>query len=60
MEKIEYFQLKELQLFQLSTIEDNGEDALEGATADDADADFINAALENEIFSPNGFLGHYV
>lgn len=45
---------------ELSTIEDNGEDALEGATADDADADFINAALENEIFSPNGFLGHYV
>ena len=45
---------------QLSTIEDNGEEALEGASADDADADFINVALENEILSENGFLTQFV
>ncbi|KAI4480327.1 hypothetical protein M0804_010325 [Polistes exclamans] len=39
--------------------EDNGEDALEGA-ADDADAEFINAALESEIVTGNGLLTNFV
>ncbi|XP_015587406.1 condensin complex subunit 1 [Cephus cinctus] len=43
-----------------STIEDNGEEALEGATADDADAEFINATLENDIVTGDGLLAKFV
>lgn len=43
----------------LSTNEDNGEEALEGAV-DDAEAEFIHAALENEIVTGNGVLAKFV
>ncbi|KAK2584063.1 hypothetical protein KPH14_006510 [Odynerus spinipes] len=39
--------------------EDNGEEALEGAI-DDADAEFINNALESEIVAGNGLLAKFV
>jgi len=39
--------------------EDNGEEALEGAM-DDAEAEFINDALENEIVIGNGLLAKFV
>lgn len=40
--------------------EDNGEEALEGAVADDADAEFITAALESDILSGDGMLAKFV
>ncbi|XP_012269629.2 condensin complex subunit 1 isoform X1 [Athalia rosae] len=43
-----------------STVEDNGEAALEGATADDADAEFIYNVLENEVVSGDGLLAKFV
>jgi len=42
-----------------SICEDNGEEALEGAM-DDAEAEFINGALENEIVTGNGLLAKFV
>lgn len=43
-----------------STItEDNGEEALEGAI-DDAEAEFVNNILENEIVTGNGLLAKFV
>ncbi|KAG7205865.1 hypothetical protein KM043_007797 [Ampulex compressa] len=39
--------------------EDNGEEALEGA-ADDADAEFVNATLENEVVTGDGLLTKFV
>ncbi|EFN85409.1 Condensin complex subunit 1 [Harpegnathos saltator] len=39
--------------------EDNGEESLEGAV-DDAEAEFINNALENEILIGNGLLARFV
>lgn len=44
---------------QLNTEENNGEEALEGAI-DDAEAEFINGALENEIVTGNGLLARFV
>lgn len=41
------------------TSEDNGEEALEGAT-DDAEAEFVNGALENEIVTGDGLLAKFV
>lgn len=40
--------------------EDNGEAALEGATADDTDAEFIYNVLENEVISGAGLLTVFV
>ncbi|KAM0735683.1 Condensin complex subunit 1 [Formica fusca] len=39
--------------------EDNGEEALEGAI-DDAEAEFVNSVLENEIVTGNGLLAKFV
>lgn len=39
--------------------EDNGEEALEGAM-DDAEAEFVSGALENEIVTGNGLLVKFV
>lgn len=39
--------------------EDNGEEALEGAV-DDAEAEFVNSALENEVVTGNGLLAKFV
>ncbi|KAF7997890.1 hypothetical protein HCN44_009288 [Aphidius gifuensis] len=41
-------------------IEDNGEEALGGATADDTDAEAIEAELENNIVNGDGFLVEFV
>lgn len=43
----------------MSVAEDNGEEALEGAT-DDAEAEFVNGALENEIITGDGLLTIFV
>lgn len=39
--------------------EDNGEEVLEGAV-DDAEAEFMNSALENEILTGDGLLARFV
>ena len=45
---------------QVSTIiEDNGEEAVEGAV-DDADAEFINDTLENHVVTGEGLLAQFV
>lgn len=45
---------------QVSTIvEDNGEEAVEGAV-DDADAEFINDTLENHVVTGDGLLAKFV
>ncbi|CAL1675876.1 unnamed protein product [Lasius platythorax] len=41
------------------SISDNGEEALEGAM-DDAEAEFMNGVLENEIVTGNGLLAKFV
>ena len=46
---------KETSIFN----EDNGEEALEGAM-DDAEAEFVNGALEHEIITGDGLLTKYV
>ncbi|KYN50528.1 PREDICTED: condensin complex subunit 1 [Trachymyrmex cornetzi] len=46
---------KETSIFN----EDNGEEALEGAV-DDAEAEFVNGALEHEIVTGDGLLTKYV
>ncbi|XP_011062247.1 PREDICTED: condensin complex subunit 1 isoform X2 [Acromyrmex echinatior] len=46
---------KETSIFN----EDNGEEALEGAV-DDAEAEFVNGALEHEIITGDGLLTKYV
>ncbi|XP_046412431.1 condensin complex subunit 1 [Neodiprion fabricii] len=48
------------RLKDTSTIEDNGQEAIEGATADDSDAEFIHNVLENEVVSGNGLLAKFV
>lgn len=40
-------------------MEDNGEEAVEGA-ADDADAEFINDTLENHVITGDGLLAKFV
>ncbi|XP_043285102.1 condensin complex subunit 1 isoform X2 [Venturia canescens] len=52
--------LRNREQMNSTTHEDNGEEALEGATADDADAEFVIAALENDIVNGNGILAKYV
>lgn len=42
-----------------SIIEDNGEEAVEGAV-EDADADFINDVLENHVITGDGLLSKFV
>ncbi|XP_015126345.1 condensin complex subunit 1 [Diachasma alloeum] len=42
------------------TTEDAGEEALGGATADDAEAEAIETELESNIISGNGFFAHFV
>ncbi|XP_071858144.1 CAP-D2 condensin subunit [Bombus fervidus] len=44
---------------EISILEDNGEDAVEGA-AEDADAEFINDILENHIVTGDGLLVTFV
>ncbi|XP_029170808.1 condensin complex subunit 1 [Nylanderia fulva] len=43
----------------ISATSENGEEALEGAI-DDAEAEFVNNALENEIVTGNGLLAKFV
>lgn len=45
---------------QTTTVEDNGEEALEGATADDISAEVILEILEHEVITGNGLLVDFV
>lgn len=41
-------------------VEDDQDDGLEGATADDMDAEHINHCLENELLTNNSYLSKFV
>lgn len=43
-----------------STVEDNGEEALEGTTVDEADAELTLNVLEHEVVTENGLLVKFV
>lgn len=51
--------IRDVNQISIISQEDNGEEALEGAV-DDAEAEFMNNALENEILTGNSLLAKFV